>query len=40
MSWHDLFERADDREVTVEDVRESVARRREAGEGDEEGGAS
>ncbi|WP_415378548.1 hypothetical protein [Halosimplex sp. TS25] len=32
MPWRDLFERADGREVTVEDVREAIARRREGGE--------
>ncbi|MFC7140140.1 hypothetical protein ACFQMA_09885 [Halosimplex aquaticum] len=34
MSWGELFERADRREVTVADVRESLVRRRE---GDDDG---
>lgn len=29
MTWGELFERADEREVTVEDVREALARRRD-----------
>jgi len=29
MTWAALFERADDREVTVEDVRGALARRRD-----------
>jgi hypothetical protein len=34
MSWRELFERAADHDVTVEEVQAAVARRREADDGE------